>query len=211
MTVLLTGFEPYGGMTTNPASAVALALDGRSIAGHRVRGVELPVSMTRIRALIADLIDETRPKAIICLGLYPGEPVIRIERVGLNVADFALADNEGVTKADEPVQANGPAARMATLPIRAIERALLKQGTPARVSQTAGTYLCNASLYTVLDLAGAVPAGFIHLPLTPDLVALRVAQANPEALVRDPPPSMEFTRLLSAVETAIAVTLGAAV
>ena len=210
MTVLLTGFEPYGGMPSNPASATAIALDGRTIAGHRIRGMELPVSMTRVRQLLGELIDELRPKAIICLGLFPGEPVIRIERVGLNIADFALADNEGVTIADKPVQANGPAARMSTLPIREIERALLRQGTPARISQTAGTYLCNACLYSVLDLAGAIPAGFIHVPLTPDLVALRVSQANPDALERDPPPSMELSRIVAAVETAIAVSLGPA-
>ena len=209
--VLVTGFEPYGGMPSNPASAAALALDGRTVAGCRVRGVELPVSMTSIRALIGDLIEETQPKAIICLGTYPGESVIRIERVGLNVADFGLADNEGVTMADQPVAANGPAARMATLPIRAIERALLRSGTPARISQTAGTYLCNACLYTALDLAGAAPCGFLHVPMTPELVALRVAAARPDALERDPPPSMELARIIAAVEIAIAVTLGVTV
>lgn len=209
MTILLTGFAPYGGMPSNPASAAALALDGRRIGGARLHGVELPVSMTHVRKLLGDLIEETRPRAVICLGLFPGEPVIRIERVGLNVADFGIADNEGVTMTDQPVAGNGPAARLATLPLRAIERALLKSGTPARISPTAGTYLCNACLYTALDLAGGAPCGFLHVPMTPELVALRLAGARPEALERDPPPSMELSRTIAAVETAIAVTLAA--
>ncbi len=73
-TVLLTGFEPYGGMSTNPAYAAMRALDGETIAGHQVIGRPLPVSIARIGAVIDDLLQGAHPQAVISLGLAPGEP-----------------------------------------------------------------------------------------------------------------------------------------
>src|SRR5436190_1429628 len=116
--VLITGFESYGGMTGNPALDSMRALDGAVIGGRAVIGRALPVSMARIGAALAEAVSGADPAAIICLGLAPGEPVIRIERVGLNLADFSLADNDGVVSADRPVSAQGAAARFATLPVR---------------------------------------------------------------------------------------------
>jgi len=52
---------------------------------------------------------------------------------------------------------------------------LTAEGIPAYISYTAGTYLCNYALYTMLHaLAGrgaAIPAGFVHLPYLPAMVA----------------------------------------
>ena len=93
--VLVTGFEPYGGRGRNPAAEIAKALDGRMIAGHQVVGRTLPVSYRGLVERLGALIDEHNPAATISLGLWPGEPVIRLERFGLNLADFEIADNDG--------------------------------------------------------------------------------------------------------------------
>lgn len=209
--ILVTGFEPYGGMPSNPAFDAMHALDGETVAGHRIAGRALPVSIARIADALHEAVSETVPAAVLCLGLYPGEPAIRIERVGLNLADFKLADNEGSRMADELLSANGPAARWSSLPVRAIERALLEAGIPARLSQTAGTYLCNACLYRLLvlaeELARPMPCGFLHLPMTPELAATRLLAEEAAALERDPPPSMELSRIVKGIRIAAGVAV----
>jgi pyroglutamyl-peptidase len=206
--VLVTGFGPYGGMGSNPALAAMRALDGRTIDGHQVVGRELPVSMAKISDAIQAVLRETKPAAVMALGLAPGEPVIRIERVGLNLADFSLADNEGLRLQDKPVSGNGSPARWATLPVRRIHDALLAQSIPARLSVTAGTYLCNACLYTFLEaLDGRAPAGFIHVPMTPELVCEELRSGRDRVDERNPPPSMELSRIIAAVEIVIRETV----
>lgn len=209
--ILVTGFEPYGGMASNPAFDAMRALDGKTIAGHPVAGRALPVSMAKIHDAIAVLLREIDPAAVISLGLAPGEPVIRIERVGLNLADFSLADNEGLRLRDKPVSGNGPPARWATIPARAIHDALLAEGIPARLSVTAGTYLCNACLYGFLEaLDGRAPAGFLHVPMTPELVCAEIRSGRDKIDERNPPPSMELSRIVTAVEIAIRETMALA-
>ena len=205
---LLTGFEPYGGMSSNPAFAAMRALDGETIGGYRIAGRPLPVSIARIGAAIDELLHGLRPKAVISLGLAPGEPVIRLERVGLNLADFELGDNEGEISRDKPVSRQGTAARWASLPLRNIEAALLAKGIPARLSETAGTYLCNACLYNFLERleSQGVSCGFIHVPMTPDLAAEAIAKRRHDGMDRLPPPSMSLDLIVAAVRIAIAET-----
>ena len=88
MRALLTGFEPYGGRDVNPASEVVRALDGRSAGGVAVIGRKLPVSYQELRSRIPELLDELQPDIAISLGLWPGEAMVRLERLGANLADF---------------------------------------------------------------------------------------------------------------------------
>jgi pyroglutamyl-peptidase len=170
-TALITGFEGYGGRGRNPSGETALALNGRTIAGVRVAGRRLPVSFSRLAAGFAGLFDEVEPDIVISVGLWPGEPMIRFERIGINVADFEIPDNEGTVRSDEPLSASGSVAMLATLPNREIRDALLLAGIPARISATAGTFLCNAALYTTLSLAARKRrpplTGFVHVPYLP--------------------------------------------
>jgi pyroglutamyl-peptidase len=214
---LVTGFEPYGGRDYNPAHAVMQALHGRRVAGVRIEGRGLPVSFGRLAPAISALIDDIAPVGIICLGLAPGEPVIRLERVGVNVVDFSIPDNEGALCRDIPVRAGAEVGKLATLPMRPIEAALLAEGIPVRLSASAGTFLCNACLYTVLDeldrRGQAIPAGFIHVPYTPEQVSgmLAAARASPEAetRLRADLSSMDLSRIVRGVEIAITVSLAA--
>lgn len=174
-TALITGFEGYAGRGRNPSGETALALNGRTIAGVRVAGRRLPVSFGHLLAGLEGLFDELEPDIVISLGLWPGEPMIRLERIGINVADFEIPDNEGTLRSDEPLSDNGSAALLATLPNREIRDALLLAGIPARISATAGTFLCNATLYTTLSLAARKRrpplTGFVHVPYLPEQIA----------------------------------------
>jgi pyroglutamyl-peptidase len=217
MRVLLIGFEPYGGRSLNPAFETMRALDRRAIAGAEVVGRALPVSLTQLRQTLARHLDEVNPQAVIALGLWPGEPMIRLERIGINVADFEIADNEGSRPGDSALAQEGLAARVATLPLRGIETALLSEGIPARISSTAGTFLCNACLYTLLDLLDEqgqsnVPAGFIHVPYAPAQIAQMLEDLRAESVLelhqRADLASMDLTTTARAIEIAIAVTAG---
>jgi pyroglutamyl-peptidase len=215
--VLLTGFEPYGGRSLNPAFETMRALDGRTFGGAEVIGRALPVSLAKLRYSLERHLEEIRPQAVISLGLWPGEPMIRLERVAINVADFEIADNEGSRPGDSVLAETGAAARLATLPVRAIETALLAEGIPARISSTAGTFLCNACLYTVLELLeetgrSTVAAGFIHVPYAPAQVAAMLEELRAESVLelhqRADLASMDPAMTVRAVEIAVAVTAG---
>lgn len=208
-TVLVTGFEPFGGHAINPSAEIATRLDGRLVAGARVIGRVLPVDLVGIDAAIARTLAETGPDVVIALGLAASEPVIRLERVALNVADFTTPDNTGAVRRNEPLDPAGPDARFSRLPLEAILEAMLAAGIPARLSETAGLYLCNALMYRLLArLPARVPGGFIHLPPLPAQVAGAIRSAGGRVAERGANlGSMALELQIQAVEIAVATTL----
>ena len=101
-----------------------------------------------------------RPALVICLGLANGRPGITPERVAINVDDARIPDNAGRQPVDRPVVRGGPAAYWSTLPIKAIVEALRRNGIPAAVSQTAGTFVCNHVFYALMHELRAQPTKF---------------------------------------------------
>lgn len=208
---LVTGFEGYGGRGRNPAGETAMALDGRTIESVKVVGRRLPVSYKKLAAGLTGAMDEVKPDIVISLGLWPGEPVIRLERIGINVADFEIPDNEGTHLTDAPISDNSAPAALATLPIRPIRDALLAAGIPARLSATAGTFLCNATLYTTLTHAQTKSrpplTGFVHVPYLPEQVAELLGSVEAEKQLelhqRADIASMELGTMIRALEIAI--------
>ena len=100
-TVLVTGFEPFAGDSVNPSQAVAEALDGEHIAGHRVVAAVLPTEFGRTLAQLESLIREHRPTLVLALGQAGGREGISLERVAINLIDARIADNAG----EQPVDA----------------------------------------------------------------------------------------------------------
>jgi pyroglutamyl-peptidase len=214
--MLLTGFESYGGRSLNPAEQVVKQLDGAEIRGIRVNGRTLPVDYQGLRRRITRLIEDTQPRAVICLGLWPGTPMLRLERIAVNIADFEIPDNLG-HMARGPVVEGGAEAYASTLPIHAIQDRLLEAGIPARLSASAGTFLCNALMYHALGIsaerAPAAPSGFIHLPYVPEQVSALILQMREGAKVelhqRADLVSMALEMQMEAVRIAIETTLEA--
>jgi pyroglutamyl-peptidase len=170
MSVLITGFEPFGGETLNPSAQVATALHGWRAQGRPVVGAVLPcVFGTALQELRRHL-RATRPELVICLGQAGGRATIAVERVAINVNDARMADNAGARPIDEPVDPRGPAAYWSSLPIKAIVAALREQGLAAEVSQSAGTFVCNHVFYGLMRNLRNKPVrgGFIHLPWAPE-------------------------------------------
>jgi pyroglutamyl-peptidase len=211
-TALITGFEPYGNRALNPSAKLALALDGARVGGLDIAGRTLPVALAGLGGRLEAMLDAVRPRLVVALGLWPGEPMIRLERFGVNLANFEIADNAGARLEDTAIAPHGATALPATLPLRAIERALLAEGIPTRLSATAGTYLCNATLYTLLaavDRRGwRIPCGFIHLPYLPEQVADMLGEARAGRLElhqRADLASMDFAMMERALRLALAV------
>ena len=202
--ILLTGFEPFGGHGANPSEDVAKALDGRAVGGTVVRSALLPVDHAAAGPCVARLVDELDPRAIVHLGLAAGRARIALERVAVNVMDFDTPDNTGYCARNEPCLAGGPPAYFSTLPLAAILEALVADGVPAYVSNTAGTYLCNQTMYSTLhrlaERAHPARAGFVHLPLLPAMVAASGLEQ----------PSMDAALMVRAVEIVVGVVARAA-
>ncbi|MBS0461087.1 MAG: pyroglutamyl-peptidase I [Proteobacteria bacterium] len=173
--VLLTGFEPFGGEAVNPAREIVLALAGTTIAGHRVVTAVLPVAFaTALHALDAAIAAE-RPALVIAIGQAGGRAGISIERVAINLIDARIPDNAGAQPIDAPVIAGAPAAYFSTLPVKATLTALHATDIPAELSFSAGSYVCNAVFFALMHVLAtrhpSVRGGFIHVPYLPQQAA----------------------------------------
>ena len=172
-TVLVTGFEPFGGQVLNPSWMAAQALHGRDVAGHRLIGARLPTEFGHSIQVLRDLVHRLRPALVVCTGQAGGRTALSLERVAINVDDARITDNGGAQPVDTPVVAGGPAAYFTTLPIKAMLAALLAEGINAEVSQTAGTFVCNHVFYALMhELATRhdlrrTRGGLVHLPWLP--------------------------------------------
>lgn len=224
-TVIVSGFEPFGGEKVNPAAETAQALDGTEILPHvGVRAAILPVTWSgALGALIAAV--EGRPgaiRAVVMLGQAGGYPAVGLERVAVNVANGK--DNAGEERLEQPVvppevvspEADGqcaPVAYFSTLPLVAIQSRLEAEGLPAFISNTAGNYLCNCVFYGFMHYLAIAwsrsgpgrtagtnppPAGFIHVPYLPE-----------QAIGKKPlPPSMSRQDIERSIRLALEVAAG---
>jgi len=213
----MTGFQSYGGRSTNPSEAVVSALNGKTIGGERVCGHTLPVDFHAVRQLIPELINDTAPRVILSLGLWPGEPMIRIERVASNWSWFELPDNVGHRQNGTVIE-DGPDAYMSTLPNDAMQSAIRAAGLPCRQSGSAGSYLCNAAFYIMRHHCAhhqpATAAGFIHLPYLPEQVAHLLDQSAHDGLLemhqRADYASMSLEAMVHAVTIGLETKIGRA-
>lgn len=175
-TVLLTGFEPFGGAETN-SSWDALALvhtDAQLVTAC------LPVAFGRAADIVHDLIVEHSPDVVIAVGMAEGRMSVTPERVALNVEDARIPDNVGDRPIDRAVVEDGPAAYFTGLPVKAMVQRMRAAGVPAELSQTAGTFVCNSLMYELLhDVATRHPsirAGFVHVPSGRDMDLATIAR-----------------------------------
>ena len=169
MTLLITGFEPFGGETVNPSwEAVKLLPD--SIGPHRICKLQVPVVFGLAADCVIAAAEELRPERILCVGQAGGRPAMTPERVALNLRDASIPDNAGAQPCDEPVIPGRPAAYFSTLPVKSMAGAIRAAGVPAAVSLSAGSFVCNELLYRLLDryAASSTQVGVLHVPFLPE-------------------------------------------
>ncbi|MEC2918362.1 MULTISPECIES: pyroglutamyl-peptidase I [Bacillus] len=198
-TVLLTGFDPFGGESINPAWEVAKSLHEKTIGEYKIISKQVPTVFDKSIQVLKEYIDELNPEIIICIGQAGGRPDITIERVAINIDDARIADNEGNQPVDVPVVEEGPAAYWSTLPMKAIVKRLQAEGIPASVSQTAGTFVCNHLFYGLMheleEQDQKIKGGFVHIPFLPEQASNYPGQ-----------PSMSLSTIRKGIELAVEVT-----
>ena len=192
MNILMTGFDPFGGEQINPSWEAVSRV--KAPEGTELIKVQIPTVFAKAGAAAVEAIRKYHPDAVLCVG-QSGRALITPERIAINVDDADIADNEGAVPKDVPINEFGPAAYFSTLPIKKMTKAINDAGIGAAVSDTAGTFVCNHLMYSVLDFlakeAPTVPGGFIHVPRIP-------AQTAGKDL-----PCMELEQIVRGLEAAI--------
>ena len=175
MIILVTGFEPFGGSAVNPSEQLAKKLaEMQPLPAHRVEMRILAVDRNQGPQALINALGEIHPEVVICLGEATGRAAISIERVAINLLDFRIPDNSGNQVIDAEIHPGGPTAYFSTLPVREMKAAIEAVQVPAELSLSAGSYLCNQVMYTLLDYQKnnnyVRMAGFIHLPALPEQI-----------------------------------------
>lgn len=178
-TILLTGFEAFGNTPVNPAEQVAAHLNGRKVDGAEIVSCIVPNTFFKCIDVVRGAIAKVKPQAVVMMGEYGGRSMVTVERIAQNFNDgarYGLRDNDGVLLQGDLTAPDGPAAHTATLPIRAMVRAMRNAGIPADISDAAGTFCCNHLMYGILHHIAVndlpIRAGWIHLPHLPEVAVL---------------------------------------
>ena len=166
--LLITGFDPFGGETVNPAwEAVKLLPD--TIGEYELCKLEIPTVFGLGAAAVLKAAAEIQPDVILCIGQAGGRAAVTPERIAVNIRDAKISDNAGNQPQGEFVDAAGPAAYFSTVPVDAMAQAIRDASLPGAVSNSAGTFVCNDTLYALLHhYSGSdVKVGFFHVPYLP--------------------------------------------
>ena len=167
--LLITGFEPFGGQNVNPSGeAVCLLPDTNG--DMALTKLRIPTGFGEAARTVLSAAEDLRPDVILCIGQAGGRSAITPEYVGINLRHARIADNAGQQPQDEPIAPDGPAAYFATVPVRRMVAAAEQAGIPCICSYSAGTFVCNELLYTLLHhfRGTQTQVGFVHVPYLPE-------------------------------------------
>lgn len=167
MKILMTGFNPFGGETMNPAYEAVKKLPDFILDSEIIK-MEIPTEFTQSVCVLKHAIDTYHPDVVVNVGQAGGRASISLERVAINLADARIPDNVGKQPVDTKLIENGENAYFTNLPVKAILQKIRSEGIACDLSYSAGTYVCNCVMYHVLHwIATEYPqmrGGFIHVP-----------------------------------------------
>ena len=182
--LLITGFDPFGGETVNPSwEAVKLLPD--IIGEYVLTKLQIPTVFGEAAQMILSSARQIRPDVILSVGQAGGRSGITPEVIGINLREARLPDNAGNQPVNAPVVPDGPAAYFSTVPVRDMVAAISNAGIPANLSCSAGAFVCNDVLYTLLHRfdGTSTSAGFIHVPFLPEQAKENVPSLPLEKIV----------------------------
>lgn len=195
MRILVTGFDPFGGEKINPAFEVIKKLKDK-IEEAEIIKLQIPTAFYSSTNKIVEKMKEVKPDVVLMIGQAGGRFDVTVERVGINLDDARIPDNENQQPVDKAIDEEGQSAYFATIPIKAIVQEIRAKGIPASVSNTAGTYVCNHVMYGVLNHIYKnnldIKAGFIHIPFLLEQV---VTKPNT--------PAMSLEAMVKAIEASL--------
>ena len=167
--LLITGFDPFGGETINPSWEAVKRLP--DIIGHyALTKLEIPTIFGRAASTVLEKAQDLQPDVILLIGQAGGRTAITPEVVGINLREARIPDNAGIQLTNTPIDPQGPAAYFATVPVREMVNAISQAGIPAALSYSAGAFVCNDALYSLLHHyhGTSTQVGFIHVPFLPE-------------------------------------------
>ena len=187
--LLITGFEPFGGEEINPSWEAVCRLPNE-IGEYSLTKLRIPVAFGMAAKEVINLAEEICPNAILCIGQAGGRNAVTPELVAINLRHASIPDNSGFQPLDEPVIGGADAAYFSTLPVRKMADAINSAGIPSHLSYSAGAYVCNDLLYTLLShfRESETKIAFVHVPYT--------AEQNKE-------PFMNLEDIVRALEIAV--------
>jgi len=173
LTVVIFGYEPFLEFKENPSGLIAKSLDGREIAGHRVKGLTLPVEYSRLEELIVAALNREKPVLALGLGLAAGRNAVTPEKIAINYKHATEPDNTGKIVLAEKIDAAQPDGLFANFPVEGLVEELNHRGVPSSLSLSAGAYLCNNAMFLIVREArrAGFSGGFIHIPCHAEYVA----------------------------------------
>ncbi len=173
MKILVTGFDPFGKESINPAIEAVKKLPDK-ILNVEIIKLEVPTVRYKSLEIIEEAILKNNPDVILSIGQAGGRTGITVERIGINCDDFNIPDNNNTQVIDKKVYNDGPSAYFSNLPIKAMVENIKARGIPSSISNSAGTFVCNHVLYGVQYLIdkkyNGKRSGFIHIPFLPEQV-----------------------------------------
>jgi pyroglutamyl-peptidase len=187
--LLISGFEAFGAQAINPTQVVVEAIARNEIAVPtqlELHPLLLPVTFEDAFKKLEKEINSIQPDIIICFGQAGGRAHIELERVAINVLDADIPDNKGHQPRDLKIDESGENAYFSTLPLRHLEKALQGAQIPVKISNSAGTYVCNYLFYCLMKSLRdpQIMAGFIHVPYLPEQAPAGVPSMDLESLRR---------------------------
>ena len=167
--LLITGFDPFGGAAVNP-SWLAVERLPEQVGDYTLCKMGIPTVFGAAAEAVLGKAEEFCPDVILCVGQAGGRDAVTPERIAVNIRDARICDNAGNQPRGEFVAPEGPAAYFATVPVEAMAQAIRDAGIRATVSNSAGAFVCNDVLYSLLHHYAGTPVrvGFIHVPYLPE-------------------------------------------
>lgn len=183
--LLITGFDPFGGASVNPAREAVMALPD-VVGDYALTKLEIPTVFGLAAETVLRAAEALCPDVILCVGQAGGRAAITPEVVAINLREASIPDNLGYTPQNQPVIAHAPAAYFSTLPVRAMTEGVKAAGIPCSLSYSAGVFVCNDLLYTLLHHYDGTDTrvGFVHIPYLPEQAKEGVASLPLEDAVR---------------------------
>lgn len=183
--LLITGFDPFGGASVNPAREAVMALPD-VVGNYALTKLEIPTVFGLAAEKVLQAAEALCPDVILCVGQAGGRAAITPEVVAINLREASIPDNAGNQPKIMPVVENAPAAYFSTLPVRAMAEGVKAAGIPCSLSYSAGVFVCNDLLYTLLHHYDGTDTrvGFVHIPYLPEQAGEGVASLPLEDAVR---------------------------
>ena len=160
--ILVTGFEPFGEHLCNISKDSAKLLEGEIVRDCVIESLILSVDESGSRA-VSNLLHTNKYEAILHMGLAEKAEFPRIEMRAKDILDFRTPDNSGRQLTSTKISGRGD-LKSTIIPA---DWDIDKMIDSPVLSEDAGEYLCNETLYrTLLALKDNTPCFFLHLPLS---------------------------------------------